>query len=202
MIYLHNPEKTGADIKNVIVGNPGDSRKYGIKKGETFGFEDNVALYIIKIYGVEDGDQRGMNRGFLQIVEPVKKVKAETIVEEVDGKKVWKCSLCDFESDKAALPVHGHINREHPDEKEVQTEGYQVQEGEKIVPPAEIDRLRRERQEVSSMRPKRSLVDLQPKTEEETGYRRRVDIRDSGLDTDPKTASSFYGPGLQEDTNV
>lgn len=204
MIYLHNPEDTGSDINNVIVGEPGLSKKYSLKKGETFGFEDEVGEYIIRIYGIEKGDALGKNKGFLQLVESQKKIKPQSIQVKKDDKELWQCNICEYSHEKK-VAVAGHIFREHPDKEvsvDIDPEKYKMQEGEKIVPPAEIDRLRRQKQDVQSMRPRRPLADLTPKTEAETGYRNRVDNRDNGLDTDARTASSFYGPGLQEDTSI
>jgi hypothetical protein len=209
MIYLHNPEDTGSDIKDFVVGEPGRSCKYDIKKGETWGFEDEVAYYIIRIYGIEGGDKFGLNKGFLKMVKPqdkTKKVKGEVLIKEEDGKKIYQCSLCEFNSTKLALPVQGHIAKKHPDGVEVKVDDFKIQKGDKIVPPEEIDRLRRARQEMTSMKPKRSLADLRPKTEAEVGYRNPrsgVDIGRSGLNTrDSETAKSFYGPGLQRDDTI
>ena len=224
MIYLHNPSEKdakgrnlGSDIKDFVAGEPGSSRKYTILRGETWGFPDEIAEIIIRVYGVTDGEKRGFPVGFLRVVEggiEKKTIEKETkvitgpVLEEIkaeDGSKSYKCSMCEFQKN-FKLPVLGHMARVHPHEETVREEvvvagkEYKVQEGGAIVPPAEGDRLRKSRQEETSMRPRRSLIDLQPKGEEEVGYRRRgIDNRDTGLDTRPDMASHFYGPGLQED---
>lgn len=205
MIYLHNPQDKGADIKDQVIGEPGQSKKYSLFRGETYGFEDSVAESLIRTFGVVDGEERQMTKGFLEIVEPKVGKVAEPVATSVNGKTIFKCSVCEYEHEKK-IAVLGHINRTHQNAKDTEpTESpFKVQEGIKIVPPAEVERLRRQRQEVPSMRPKRSLIDLQPKGEEETGYRHgpALDKVGSGLNTSGDMARHFYGPGLQEDTEV
>ncbi|QGH72321.1 MAG: hypothetical protein [Podoviridae sp. ctg2L5] len=216
MIYLHNPEIGGSDIIDYVVGEPGRSRRYNFKKGETWGFEDEVAHYFIRVFGVKGGEQHGLMEGFLEMVEPQKAkkekkvVQAEVIEVEKDGKTVYGCSVCDYTHEKK-IGALGHIRSNHKDGEEVeidsdvQVDDFKIQEGDAVVPPEEIDRLRRARQEMTSMKPKRSLADLRPKSEDEMGYRqpgRRLDFSDSGMNTNPNMAKHFYGPGLQEDTEV
>jgi hypothetical protein len=204
MVYLNNPEIGGSDIKSFVVGDPGNSRKYDLLKGETWGFENNIADSIIRVFGVVDGDKHGLNKGFLKLVQPSEAGETKVTIDEsiVEGKTIYTCSACGFNKENK-LPVQGHVGNKHPGgvvHNESATT-YKKQEGIKIVPPEEIDRLRKQRQETSSMRPRRSLMDLEPKGEEEVGYRNRrgVDINDNGLNTNAEMAKNFYGPGLQED---
>lgn len=203
MIYLSNPRDKGSDIVDIVIGEPGQARKYTLLKGETWGFEDQVAEGIIKIYGVVDGDGRGMSTGFLRIVQPTSAKKIEALEVEKDGKKIFQCTGCEFSHEKK-IAVLGHINIKHKDQPFVDggESQYKVNEGIKIIPPMEIERLRKQRQENASMRPKRSLTDLRPRGEDEMGYTQRpgrVDINDTGLDTKADMARHFYGPGLEED---
>ena len=200
MIYLHNPNPGGSDIKDYVVGEPGQSRKYDLPLGQTFGFADEVAQVLIKIFGVKDGESRGLNKGFLEIIENVNGEAVKPHVEETkeNDKNVFNCSACGFTHEKK-IAVLGHINIKHKNDKVEGKPRFEVNEGIKIVPPAEVDRLRKQRQETASMRPKRSLLDLTPKGEDEVGYRRGVDIDDSSSHIGGDMAKHFYGPGLQED---
>ncbi len=210
MIYLHNPEIGGSDIIDYVVGEPGRSRRYNFKKGETWGFEDEVAHYFIRVFGVRGGEQHGLMEGFLEIVDPQKvttsePVKAEIKEIEKDGKILYECSICGY-THRKKIGVSSHARIKHADElTKTKVDNFKIQEGDAVVPPEEIDRLRRARQEITSMKPKRSLADLRPKSEDEIGYRqpdRRLDFNDSGMNTNPQMARHFYGPGLEEDTEV